>query len=752
MKNETEPNSQYKSPEQGSGSRYMLNDKKHYYLASVDENVQTLIKEQIDSLTRVLIELKSQYDIITRETSIKDRETKELCKKIEMLQEMDNKSKKKIEEANEASRSIKAAIDAKKKKLEEEQYERKTLQIQIEALKEDILLTKKEIVGKDTETKRLNKYYQKEREKKNALQNQQNQIYSKIISQTQKNFFNQNEQNLQLQYYNQIIEQKTSFLRAADERKQRQLKIAQEAKNDSQDKQEIELRKQLGYFTLYNKYLRTKMERELSKNEKLEETYQKIRDICGTSNLRVMVDKILYREKRYNECVARVAELESLNEICDNDISELTVKLTELKNQVLVKESEDEKTLSTIPTSILEEKENDMLKEESVLRRKLDELQEKKEMTKLVFEKILENIKQLTKNVSLDTELATTQVPIKSEDAVDTKDEQEITIPKDEEDVHVVQGQKEVNVDNNDNNEQKEEEKEKERSEKEKDIEVKENQLQNNEGTSNQIENTNENDNNVDEKEGTTSPEGNIETTKTQGEEIQEGQTTINQPQIAEGIELTASQLELEKLKSLKMQEIEEMKKQKTIEHQNSIKPSDKDGESIQIQSNKHMLIEDSQHESTEKKENEPSSLIDHSIYVTETHNNVESEMAMKLYFEFLKETMSKFETLYLLKTKEQFLKIMQERGIKAANEQEIRPRKRRQTKTKIKVDYNNITNTTNPNQLTTPLTSTTKPNNYLTYGNEMEIEMDDDMYDRDIYITFLLEQKAKKNEFVKKK
>jgi hypothetical protein len=33
-----------------------------------------------------------------------------------------------------------------------------------------------------------------------------------------------------------------------------------------------------------------------------------------------------------------------------------------------------------------------------------------------------------------------------------------------------------------------------------------------------------------------------------------------------------------------------------------------------------------------------------------------------------------------------------------------------------------------------------------------MEIEMDDDMYDRDIYRTFLLEQKAKKNEFVKKK
>ena len=734
MKNETEPNEAYKSNEQGSGSRYMSNDKKHYYLASVDENVQTLIKEQIESLTRVLIELKSQYDIITRETSIKDRETKELCKKIEMLQEMDNKSKKKIEEANEASRSIKAVIDAKKKKLEEEQYERKTLQIQIESLKEDILLTKKEIVGKDTETKRLNRYYQKEREKKNALQNQQNQIYSKIVSQTQKNFFNQNEHNLQLQYYNQIIEQKTSFLRAADERKQRQLKIAQEAKNDSQDKQEIELRKQLGYFTLYNKYLRTKMERELSKNEKLEETYQKIRDICGTSNLRVMVDKILYREKRYNECVARVAELESLNEICDNDISELTVRLTDLKNQVLVKETEDEKTLSTIPTSILEEKENDMLKEESVLRRKLDELQEKKETTKLVFEKILENIKQLTKNVSLDTELATTQVPMKSEGAADTKDEQEVTIPKDEEDVPIVQGVNSV----------REEEVKKE---DDKDVAVKENKLVNNEAENegHDIDTKNKED---------TIPEGNNEPTKTQGEEPLEGGTISNQQTnvnaIAEGNELTATQLELEKNKSLKLQgeQKQELNKQSTIEPQKSIKPSDnKDGESLQAQSNKHMLIEDD----TDKKENEPSSLIDYSVYVTETHNNVESEMAMKLYFEFLKETMNKFEGLYLLKTKEQFLKIMQERGIKAASEQDSRPRKRRQTKAKIKIDVNN-TNTTIPNQQATPLATTTKPNNYLTYGNEMEIELDDDMYDRDIYRTFLQEQKAKKNEFVKKK
>ena len=75
MKTETKP--------QPNESRYMTSDKKHYYLASVDENVQTLIKEQIDDLTRVLIDLKSQYDTITRDTTNKKKETEELCKKID---------------------------------------------------------------------------------------------------------------------------------------------------------------------------------------------------------------------------------------------------------------------------------------------------------------------------------------------------------------------------------------------------------------------------------------------------------------------------------------------------------------------------------------------------------------------------------------------------------------------------------------------------------------------------------------------
>ena len=395
-------------------SRYMTSDKKHYYLASVDENVQTLIKEQIDELTRVLIEQKSQYDAITRETSNKKRETEELCKKIEMLEKMDAKSKKKIEDANQTSEQMKSAIEAKRKKLSEEQYEKKTLTNTIEKLKTDILLTKKEIVNKENETKKLNKNYQKEKLKENNLKQQQNQIYSKIMNQTARNRFDENEQNLQLQYYNQIIDQKNMFIKSADERKERQLKIAQEAKNDSQAKQEIELREQLGYLRLYNNYLRNKMDIELAANEKLEDTYLKIRDICGTSNLKAIVEKMIYKDKRYNDCVARVSEYESSIEILDKDISELEVKVTELKNEVLVKETDNDKTLSTIPTSIIEENENELIKTELELKKTLAQLQEKHKNIALVHEKIVENMRILGAGVNIEN-LMSTQPPIKSE-------------------------------------------------------------------------------------------------------------------------------------------------------------------------------------------------------------------------------------------------------------------------------------------------------------------------------------------------
>ena len=61
-----------------------------------------------------------------------------------------------------------------------------------------------------------------------------------------------------MQYYNQIIKQKKDFIKAAEDRKQRQIKIAQDAKKMSGDKDENEKREKLEMLYLINNYLQKK--------------------------------------------------------------------------------------------------------------------------------------------------------------------------------------------------------------------------------------------------------------------------------------------------------------------------------------------------------------------------------------------------------------------------------------------------------------------------------------------------------------
>ena len=55
------------------------------------------------------------------------------------------------------------------------------------------------------------------------LKGKKNKVHSEIENQEKKNLFEQ--ENLQLQYYRTIIEQKNMFIRTDNERKERQKKI-----------------------------------------------------------------------------------------------------------------------------------------------------------------------------------------------------------------------------------------------------------------------------------------------------------------------------------------------------------------------------------------------------------------------------------------------------------------------------------------------------------------------------------------------
>ena len=193
--------------------RYMTSTKKHYYLASVDENVQQLIKEEIQELTKVLIELKSQYDVLTRESATKKHETEELTKKIKMLEKMDKKAIKNIETAEKKTDSNEITLEQKRTELNEALYTKKTLQKQIEKIKSDILLTNKKIILQDNVTKRLQKNYEHEKFKETQIKERKNKVHSKFEEQTFNNKFNNNEQTLQLQYYKKIIKQKNEKIK-----------------------------------------------------------------------------------------------------------------------------------------------------------------------------------------------------------------------------------------------------------------------------------------------------------------------------------------------------------------------------------------------------------------------------------------------------------------------------------------------------------------------------------------------------------
>ena len=403
----------------GIEPRYMTQEKKQYYLASVDENITQLLRGEIDDLTKVLIELKSQYDNLTREDNIKKRKTEELTKKINALKDIDKKAQKQIINAEQQKEDIEGNIQQKKITLREAQFQKKTLMNTINKLNQDILLTQKQILVTENKTKRLNKNYKREKFKENQLKETKNKIFSKITEQNSKNDFEKNEQNLQLQYYKTIIQQKNMFLKSADERKERQKKIAEEAKNDSADKQEVEKRKELGLLKLYNKFLKTKMEKVLKENEKIEEVYIAIRDICGTNSLKIITERILNKDKKYNENVSKVSTLQNKIEILEFDNAELEKELITLKNYVIIKETDNNKTISTIPTSIIEEEENKLIEKEGELIIKLNNLQEKQENINLIYQKILENIEYLYESTitsTIEIEDKNKNIPITTQD------------------------------------------------------------------------------------------------------------------------------------------------------------------------------------------------------------------------------------------------------------------------------------------------------------------------------------------------
>ena len=386
----------YEERNRNASSRYMEDSRRQYLLASNTESLQALTEKQQDELTRVLIELKSEYDLLTRETSTKKKLIEEYNKKINMIQHANNVNEKKQEEKKESTNHIKEGIEIKKNKKNEELYQKKTLSKQVDKLNKDLFLIQKEIVKNENESVLLDKKKERAKLDENIIKEKGNQVYSKIEEQRMKNERNRNENDLQKQYYEQVITQKKTFMEFADERKESQKNIEQKAKNDAQDKQEVEKRRKLQLLMLYNQYLRTRMFEQIQKYENVENNYQQIRDICGTQDIESIINFIMLRNKRYNYSVQVVAEKENQVNSLRNDIKRLKSHLVKLKNEIIVNEKEsNSKTETTIAESGMEKTELDLVQIEKEKNQELLVLGKKYNEVNLSYNRVLENIKEM---------------------------------------------------------------------------------------------------------------------------------------------------------------------------------------------------------------------------------------------------------------------------------------------------------------------------------------------------------------------
>ena len=131
----------------------------------------------------------------------------------------------------------------------------KTLLCNINKLKKDDFLIQKKINLNENITKRLANQNQTEHLKETVLKGKKNKVHSEIQNQEKKNLFEEDEQNLQLQYYRTIIEQKNMFIRTDEERKERNiLHIIPEIKKKQKNLQQLKKKKRikLGKICLLN--------------------------------------------------------------------------------------------------------------------------------------------------------------------------------------------------------------------------------------------------------------------------------------------------------------------------------------------------------------------------------------------------------------------------------------------------------------------------------------------------------------------
>jgi hypothetical protein len=260
-----------------------------------------------------------------------------------------------------------------------------------------------------------------EKLKENDIKEKYNEIYNKISEQKKKNNFQQNELNLQLGYYKKIIENKWMFINSAGDRYNRQKQIANEAKNSNNDKEEINKRHILHLLYLFDNFLNKKMNMKLYENIELEDVFRKIKLYSGTSNLKLIVDKIIQKDKNFNYTINKVIRKEKEKLDIEKRINELNKQINELKSSIVINISENNKEIKKVKTIDMDNKNlysNLIQKDEDLLRKYLEN-QETYSNVSLKYEQVINNIKKLCeKNIEKNSEESALNINVNIDNSI----------------------------------------------------------------------------------------------------------------------------------------------------------------------------------------------------------------------------------------------------------------------------------------------------------------------------------------------
>lgn len=371
--------------------RYMLDNRKHYYLASNKDSVQTLLEKQKEDLTIFLTSLKFEYNNLIRERNIIIQNTNDLDLKMNTIKLSDKKSNRVLNKVRSQNDILKDSITNMNQNIYELQFEQKTLKNILKRVKNDITVIEKQCNMYNDQGTLLDKEITKHKIESNNILLNKNNVYGKILDQKTKNLYDKNEYDLQIQYYRTIIDQKKGYILAQDERKQKQRELETQEKKNTSDKLEVEGRKKLLLLKLINNYYEKKMELLLHNDEKIERVFQEIKYITGTQDLNKISEDILNKNKEYEFKVKQVYHKEKYLNQLKMEIKELEKKLDNIyKNDGVIFDE-----LSKNSKKHLEDKERELIEKEEEEKLKLKNYQEINNKVTVSYNKLIENIDKL---------------------------------------------------------------------------------------------------------------------------------------------------------------------------------------------------------------------------------------------------------------------------------------------------------------------------------------------------------------------